>query len=84
MWLGGNMTRRSFIAACGATSTATLLTAHRAWSEEKKEAEVGPAEDLMREHGGLNRMLLIYEEGVRRVRDKKSVDLDVLKSTMRA
>lgn len=30
------------------------------------EEEISPAEDLMREHGVLNRVLLIYEEGIRR------------------
>jgi hemerythrin-like domain-containing protein len=29
---------------------------------------VGPGEDLMREHGVLNRILLVYEEGIRRIR----------------
>lgn len=33
---------------------------------EKKEDEVAPAEDLMREHGVLNRVLLVYEEFLRR------------------
>ena len=38
--------------------------------EEKKEHEeeqVSPAEDLMREHGVLKRVLLIYGEGLRRI-----------------
>lgn len=34
-----------------------------------EEEEISPAEDLMREHGVLNRILLIYEEGVRRLDD---------------
>jgi len=33
----------------------------------KKEPEVSPTEDLMREHGLLNRVLLIYEECARRL-----------------
>ncbi|OAI46545.1 hypothetical protein AYO44_11180 [Planctomycetaceae bacterium SCGC AG-212-F19] len=46
--------------------------------DEKKEAEeVGAAEDLMREHGVLNRILLIYEEGLRRLRAKQEVSPDV-------
>src|SRR5205814_5310769 len=32
-----------------------------------KEPEVSPAEDLMREHGLLNRVLLVYEECARRL-----------------
>jgi hemerythrin-like domain-containing protein len=35
--------------------------------EKKGEPEVAPGEDLMREHGLLNRVLLIYEEGLRRL-----------------
>lgn len=31
------------------------------------EEEVSPAEDLMREHGVLKRVLLVYEEGIRRL-----------------
>ena len=36
-------------------------------SGEKKEEEVSPAEDLMREHGVLKRVLLVYEEVIRRI-----------------
>jgi hemerythrin-like domain-containing protein len=35
--------------------------------KEQDEEEVAPAEDLMREHGVLNRVLLIYDEGIRRL-----------------
>lgn len=35
---------------------------------------VSPAEDLMREHGVLNRILLVYEECLRRLRGEKGVD----------
>ncbi len=31
------------------------------------EEDISPAEDLMREHGVLNRILLVYEEGIRRL-----------------
>jgi hemerythrin-like domain-containing protein len=34
---------------------------------KREEEEVGPAEDLMREHGVLNRILLVYEEAIRRL-----------------
>jgi hemerythrin-like domain-containing protein len=38
--------------------------------ESKKSADtVGAAEDLMREHGVLNRILLVYEECLRRLRE---------------
>ena len=35
--------------------------------EEKKNEEVSPPEDLMREHGVLKRILLIYGEAIRRI-----------------
>jgi hemerythrin-like domain-containing protein len=41
-------------------------TAHAA-EEEAGEGDIGPIEDLMREHGVLRRVLLIYEEGLRRI-----------------
>lgn len=36
-------------------------------SLERREEEISPAEDLMREHGVLKRVLLIYGEGLRRI-----------------
>ena len=39
----------------------------------KEEEEVSAPEDLMREHGVLNRILLIYEEGLKRLRSKEEV-----------
>jgi hemerythrin-like domain-containing protein len=41
------------------------------------DEEVGAAEDLMREHGVLNRILLIYEEGLRRLRAREDVPPEV-------
>ncbi|HEV8131337.1 MAG TPA: hemerythrin domain-containing protein [Acidobacteriota bacterium] len=38
-------------------------------------------EDLMKEHGVLNRCLLIYEEGLRRLREKKEVTPEVFQHT---
>jgi hemerythrin-like domain-containing protein len=41
---------------------------------------VGPGEDLMREHGVLNRILLIYDEGVRRIGAHQPMAADALHS----
>ena len=49
----------------------------RAAEEKEKEAGVTAPEDLMREHGALNRILLIYEEGLRRLRGQKEVAAEV-------
>ena len=48
--------------------------------EEAKEPEedVSPAEDLMREHGLLNRILLIYEESISRLSGGREIDPAVL------
>jgi hemerythrin-like domain-containing protein len=44
----------------------------------KKEEEVTPTEDLMREHGVLNRVLLIYEEAARRLIGQRELPPEVL------
>ena len=46
---------------------AGLVLAPFAAGAPPEEEEVAPAEDLMREHGVLNRLLLIYEEALRRL-----------------
>jgi hemerythrin-like domain-containing protein len=52
--------------------------AARAEDKKRDEGEdISAPEDLMREHGVLNRILLIYEEGMRRLRDKTDVLPDV-------
>lgn len=48
--------------------TGALLLPATAWAKkEEKDEEVTPLEDLMREHGILNRVLLIYDESIRRL-----------------
>ncbi|HTJ40873.1 MAG TPA: hemerythrin domain-containing protein [Kofleriaceae bacterium] len=48
--------------------------------KEEGEEEVTPAEDLMREHGALERVLLIYEEAVRRIEQHEAFDAAVIAS----
>jgi hemerythrin-like domain-containing protein len=77
-----NNDRRHFLAATTALGLGTLSTAatslHAEERPDKKEAEeVTAAEDLMREHGVLNRILLIYEEGLRRLHVREDVPPDV-------
>jgi hemerythrin-like domain-containing protein len=83
--------RRKFLASTvglGAAGLVNAVTSSFAAcrQEEKKNAdakkdeaeeEVGATEDLMREHGVLNRILLIYEEGLRRLRAKEEVGPEV-------
>jgi hemerythrin-like domain-containing protein len=47
-------------------------------AEPEEEEEISPAEDLMREHGVLDRVLLIYEEGGRRLESGRDLDPTVL------
>lgn len=46
--------------------------------EQMEQEEVGPNEDLMREHGILNRLLLIYQEISRRIDNHKSFPIQSL------
>ena len=52
--------------ACGPSVVAAAAGKSRP-RRRGEEEEVTPAEDLMREHGVLNRILLVYEESIRRL-----------------
>jgi hemerythrin-like domain-containing protein len=70
-------TRRAFLGAAATAGSGIILApgAHGAQPEGKTapegkdehEEQVSPAEDLMREHGVLNRLLLVYDEYLRRI-----------------
>ena len=49
-------------------------------SDKKDDDKISPAEDLMREHGVLNRVLLIYDEHLRMLTEKQTFDGSVLAS----
>src|SRR3954451_21444014 len=72
--------RRHFLAAT-AFGVSTILCSGEVLGEEKgkgeAEEEISAPEDLMREHGVLNRILLIYEEGLRRLRAKEDVPPEI-------
>jgi hemerythrin-like domain-containing protein len=72
--------RRQFLAATAAVGVAAIVPASnkvRADDKKGQEEEVSAPEDLMREHGVLNRILLIYGEGLRRLRAKDDVPPEV-------
>jgi len=48
-------------------------------ADQKDEADISPPEDLMREHGVLKRILLIYEEAIRRIAAKQDLPPEALK-----
>src|SRR5262252_5863789 len=80
--------RRSFLVGTSAIATSTLaapftiLTAQKAppkaAKKEEAEEDVSTNEDLMREHGVLNRIMLIYDEALRRILGKEKFDPAVI------
>jgi len=84
-------TRRSFlrqtsVAGAGLVLPSVLIAQQnsadkdKAKGEEKEGQEISPAEDLMREHGLLNRVLLIYDDHVRMLAEKRTFDGSILVS----
>ena len=51
-------------------------------SNKKEEAEIPLTEDLMREHGLLNRVLLVYEEIIRRIDADENFSLSTLNNAV--
>src|SRR5579864_7580481 len=61
--------------------TAVSVAPSLADSKKNEEEEVSPAEDLMREHGVLKRVLLIYREIMNRIDSKHDFPPDVVMSS---
>jgi len=71
--------RNSSIAGAVLLGPATTAAQSAQESEKAKGDEgISPAEDLMREHGVLNRILLIYDEHLRLLTAKRTFDGSVL------
>ncbi len=78
-------TRRAFlrtglISGVSTLAGARLLTAAEPGKKAggDKEEEVSPPEDLMREHGVLKRILLIYGEAIRRMTANRELPVEVV------
>src|ERR1700742_4603762 len=56
----------------------TKAPAKAAAKKEEPKEDVSTNEDLMREHGVLNRVLLIYDEAMRRIQVNQKFDADVV------
>jgi hemerythrin-like domain-containing protein len=72
--------RREFLAGV-AGAGAVLISASAAGAEAKRGSDGGdipPTEDLMREHGVLRRLLLVYEEAIRKLRSSDAAVVDVV------
>jgi hemerythrin-like domain-containing protein len=77
-------TRRNFIREGGIfLGAAALLGPTQAWAAAavRETAEVTPTEDLMAEHGVLRRLLLIYDEMGRRLKQGQAFPLAVLQGS---
>jgi hemerythrin-like domain-containing protein len=74
----GKLDRRRFLAAStGLVIAAPLLTLGAEPGKLDPDEGVTAPEDLMKEHGVLNRCLLIYEEGMRRLRQREELAPEV-------
>jgi hemerythrin-like domain-containing protein len=70
-------TRRRVLLVLAPGAAALALRGAMA-AEEEEEAEVGPAEDLMREHGVLRRVMFLYDEAARLLAGSALPPLDAL------
>jgi hemerythrin-like domain-containing protein len=68
-----------FLGAGFLAATLPAVAARKA-APKKEEADVGPAEDLMREHGVLRRVIFLYDEAARRLEAGEKPPLDALAS----
>ncbi len=85
MHTGTLTSRRRFLCLTGSLAAGIALTAIppavlAAGKKEgkEKESDVNPVEDLMREHGVLRRVLLIYEEAISRINGSKELPPGVI------
>src|SRR5437660_6712405 len=71
-------TRRVFLKSGIFIGGAALAGVGVLRAAEKAKEEVSPAEDLMREHGVLKRVLLIYEEAIRRMTANQELPVETV------
>jgi hemerythrin-like domain-containing protein len=74
--LVSELDRRAFLRAGGVLGTGLFVPRGE---QEKEEEEVSPPEDLMREHGILKRVLLVYEEAIRRIDTNQDLAPDAVR-----
>lgn len=70
-------TTRREVLALAAGGTLALASPLVGYAAEPAPMEVSAIEDLMREHGILERVLLIYDEGIQRIESKDDIDPSV-------
>jgi hemerythrin-like domain-containing protein len=82
------VTRRAFVSAVGVAGAGLWLPVGLAAEgvggggprDKEEEEEVSPPEDLMREHGVLKRVLLVYEEAIRRIDGNQDLPPDTVRN----
>jgi hemerythrin-like domain-containing protein len=81
--MGTSEQRRRFLNVVLTGGGAAVLgsSAIAAAATPQEEAEVTPSEDLMREHGVLRRVLLVYEEAARSLSAGEKLPADLLTTT---
>jgi hemerythrin-like domain-containing protein len=74
--------RRTSVVGAGVLMPSLAVAQQKPGESNKPKGDEGisPAEDLMREHGVLNRILLIYDEHVRMLAAKRTFDGSILAS----
>jgi len=80
----GNADRREWLLRAGlALTAAPVLAQQKDKDKDKDEDDVSPAEDLMREHGILKRVLLIYRDIADRIDANRDFPPDVVVGSAR-
>ena len=85
--------RRAFLEVSGLAGVALVVPAalglgqsqdsaggRRRDAKDEEEEDVAPPEDLMREHGVLKRVLLVYEEAIRRIDGKRDLPPEAVRN----
>lgn len=81
-FLGGAVAISGLVlSACSRNPETTAQKEGPALKKEEGEEEVSPAEDLMREHGVLKRVLLIYREGIHRIDARQDFSPELLNAS---
>ncbi len=73
------------LVGCGAQRASSEEQSRSAGGERGERAEIPPtpSADLMREHGVIERLLLVYEDGVHRIDEGRPLDAEVLHEAAR-